>query len=178
MNVYFIVEEGNLKRSNNNRMVLTVIRGDHLWSLLEWEYAWPCWSFSVRVYLRWTWTPSWRRVFHCVDYQRFPRGKCVQRAVLNLSTLLSLPLDVPPSSFFSKLSRRIVLNMAVNGIHQETTSLRVFRGELRYFMFVLYETVYSPGKRIWSPNNFIVCYPSHACCHMNSLIVTWVYRFV
>lgn len=25
--------------------ILTLIHDDHLWNLLEWEYAWPCWSF-------------------------------------------------------------------------------------------------------------------------------------
>lgn len=105
--------------------ILTSIHDDHLWSPLEWGYAWPCWSFWVRVYLRWTWTPS-RRVFHYARFTDFHANMLDER-VLNLSTLLSLHSIHHLPVFFRNCLERfswIWRSMAST----EPTSLHLFRG--------------------------------------------------
>lgn len=70
------------------KKVLTSTRDDHLWNLPASSYAWPCWSFWARVYLRWTWTP----------FQRW--GRCCHHS--------NRPRFLVPSRLFSSLRMRFV----------------------------------------------------------------------
>ena len=150
--------------------ILTSIHDDHLWSPLEWGYAWPCWSFWVRVYLRWTWTPS-RRVFHYAGFTDFHANTLDER-VLNLSTLLSLHSIHHLPVFFRNCLERfswIWRSMAST----EPTSLHIFRGgELRYYNLAISEIVRVMWKRLQIDRLFIIC---RSCSRARSFVVTWFY---